>query len=226
MQPVTDDLNGHKIIDNYRWLEDAGSLETQEFVRQELAYTRGILDPLPGREKILERLQQLALVGTIGAPQPGGKYYFYTRREGTQNQPQLLVREGVQGADRALVDVNQMAADGTVALDWWYPSDDGKYVAYGTSHSGSEESTLYVIETATGKLLGDTIERTRFSSVAWKKDNSGFYYTRQEGRRARGRRGVPRQGFLSSSGRRPGKGCPDFRGGASGAKYSWGTAGR
>jgi prolyl oligopeptidase len=179
IQPVTDDLYGHKIVDNYRWLEDAGSPESQEFVRQELAYTRGILDPLPGREKILERLQQLALVGTIGAPQLGGKYYFYTRREGTQNQPILLVREGVHGADRALVDVNQMAADGTVALDWWYPSDDGKYVAYGTSHSGSEESTLYVIETATGKLLADTIERTRFSSVAWKKDNSGFYYSRR-----------------------------------------------
>jgi prolyl oligopeptidase len=178
IQPVTDDLHGHKIVDNYRWLEDAGSPETQEFVHQELAYTRSILDPLPGREKILERLQQLALVGTIGAPQLGGKHYFYTRREGTQNQPLLLVREGVHGADRPLVDVNQMAADGTVALDWWYPSDDGKYVAYGTSHSGSEESTLYVIETATGKLLGDTIERTRFSSVAWKKDNSGFYYTR------------------------------------------------
>jgi prolyl oligopeptidase len=179
MQPVTDDLYGHQIVDNYRWLEDGGSPETQEFVRQELAYTRGILDPLPGREKILERLQQLALVGTIGAPQLGGKYYFYTRREGTQNQPILLVREGVHGTDRALVDVNQMAADGTVALDWWYPSNDGKYVAYGTSHSGSEESTLYVIETATGKLLADTIERTRFSSVAWKKDNSGFYYSRR-----------------------------------------------
>ena len=143
-----------------------------------MAYTRSVLDPLPGRRQMQERLTQLSATGTIGAPQVGGSYYFYTRREGTQNQPVLLVREGIHGKDRALVDVNQMAADGTVALDWWYPSDDGKYVAYGTSHSGSEESTLYVIETATGKLLGDTIERTRFASVAWKKDDSGFYYTR------------------------------------------------
>ena len=105
-------------------------------------------------------------------------YYFYTRREGTQNQPVLLVREGMHGKDRALVDANQMSADGTVALDWWFPSDDGKYVAYGTSASGSENSTLYVIETATGKLLPDTIERTRIAQVAWKKDNSGFYYGR------------------------------------------------
>jgi prolyl oligopeptidase len=90
----------------------------------------------------------------------------------------LLVREGVHEADRPLVDVNKMSADGTVALDWWFPSEDGKYVAYGTSPSGSEESTLHIIETATGNLLSDIIERTRFSSLSWKKDDSGFYYTR------------------------------------------------
>ena len=90
----------------------------------------------------------------------------------------LLVREGLHGKDRPLVDANQMSADGTVALDWWFPSDDGKYVAYGTSASGSENSTLHVIETATGNLLPDTIEHARIAQVAWKKDNSGFYYGR------------------------------------------------
>ena len=176
---VEDVVQGHKIADPYRWLEDAASPETQEYVRQELAYTRGILDPLPGREQLHQRLTQLLSIGTITAPQMAGKYYFYTRREGGQNQPVLLVREGLHGKDRSLVDVNQMAADGTVALDWWFPSDDGRYVAYGTSPSGSEESTLHLIETATGKLLPDTIDRTRFTSIAWKKDSSGFYYTRR-----------------------------------------------
>jgi prolyl oligopeptidase len=175
---VEDNVNGHKIADRYRWMEDATSPETQEYVREELAYTRSLLDPLPGREQIHQRLTQLLSIGTIATPQIGGKYYFYTRREGTQNQPVLLVREGSAGKDRTLVDVNQLAADGTVALDWWFPSEDGKYLAYGTSASGSEESVLHVIETATAKLLPDTIDRTRFASVAWKKDNSGFYYTR------------------------------------------------
>jgi len=176
---VVDVVQGHKIADPYRWLEDAESPETQDYVRQEMAYTRGILDPLPGRAPLHRRLTQLLSIGTITAPQIAGKYYFYTRREGAQNQPVLLVREGLHGKDRSLVDANQMAADGTVALDWWFPSDDGKYVAYGTSPSGSEESTLHLIETANGKLLSDTIDRTRFASIAWKKDNSGFYYTRR-----------------------------------------------
>jgi prolyl oligopeptidase len=175
---VEDTLHGHKITDPYRWLENSQAPDTQQYVHEELAYTRSVLDPLPGRVQIHQRLTQLLSIGTIGTPQLGGKYYFYTRREGTQNQPVLFVREGIHGKDRVLVDVNQLAADGTVALDWWFPSEDGKYVAYGTSASGSEESTLKVIDTASGKLLPDTIERTRFASVAWKKDNSAFYYSR------------------------------------------------
>ncbi|HEY3128229.1 MAG TPA: hypothetical protein VGL91_02110, partial [Acidobacteriota bacterium] len=175
---VEDNIHGHKIADPYRWLENSQASDTQQYVHDELAYTRSILDPLPGRAQTHQRLTQLLSIGTIGTPQLGGNFYFYTRREGTQNQPVLFVREGINGEDRTLLDVNQLAADGTVALDWWFPSEDGKYVAYGTSASGSEESTLKVIETATGKQLPDTIERTRFASVAWKKDNSAFFYSR------------------------------------------------
>ena len=176
--PVEDTVQGHKIVDPYRYLENRNDPDTKQYVEEELAYTRSILDPLPGRDKINARLSQLLTIGTIDAPQIGGKYYFYTRREGNQNQPVLYVREGLGGTDRVLVDVNKMSTDGTVALDWWFPSDDGRYVAYGASANGSEESTLHVIESATGKLLPDSIERTRFASVAWKKDDAGFYYSR------------------------------------------------
>ncbi|HEY6253981.1 MAG TPA: prolyl oligopeptidase family serine peptidase, partial [Candidatus Angelobacter sp.] len=74
--------------------------------------------------------------------------------------------------------VNSLAPDGTIALDWWFPSYDGKYVAYGTSPNGSEISTLRVIVTATGELLPEQIWRTRAAGVAWLPDNSGFYYTK------------------------------------------------
>ncbi|HEU4415042.1 MAG TPA: prolyl oligopeptidase family serine peptidase [Candidatus Angelobacter sp.] len=79
---------------------------------------------------------------------------------------------------RALIDVNALAPDGTIALDWWFPSDDGRYVAYGTSVNGSELSTLQVLEVDTGTLLPEKIERTRAASIAWLPDSSGFYYTR------------------------------------------------
>jgi len=206
-KPVEEVVQGHKLTDRYRWLENSGDHEAQQWVSDELAYTRGVLDPLPGREQLHKRLGELLSIGTISAPQIGGKYYFYTRREGTQNQPVLLVREGLAGEDRALVDVNQLAADGTVALDWWTPSEDGKYVAYGTSPSGSEMSTLHVIETATGELLTESIERTRAASIAWKLDNSGFYYTRypKKGDVAEGQEVYNRHVFYHALGSEPAK---------------------
>ncbi|MBV9342580.1 MAG: S9 family peptidase, partial [Acidobacteria bacterium] len=137
----------------------------------------------------------------------GGRYYFYTRREGKQNQPVLFVREGLRGNERPLVDVNQLAADGTVALDWWIPSEQGTYVAYGTSPSGSEISTLHVIETRTGNLLPDKIERTRAASIAWKPDDSGFFYTRypQKGTVPPGEEAYHRQIYYHRLGSDPGK---------------------
>ena len=177
-KPVIDMFHGTKVLDNYRWLEDGKSPATQKWVEEEMSYTRGILDRLAGRDAIHKRLTELLSIGSVTPPAIAGRHYFYTKREGMQNQPVLYVREGLTGPDRVLVDANQLAADGTIALDWFQPSENGKYVAYGTSQSGSEMSTLHVIETKTGTVLPDTIERTRAASIAWKLDNTGFYYTR------------------------------------------------
>jgi prolyl oligopeptidase len=177
-RPVADYFHGTRVIDNYRWLEKADSPETQKWVAEENAYTRALLDPLPGRAGIQKRLTELFSIGSVTAPVIAGKHYFYTRREGLQNQPVLYVRDSLNGPDRVLVDANSLSSDGTIALDWFEASDNGKYVAYGTSPSGSEMSTLQVIETKTGTILPDRIERTRAASIAWLHDNSGFYYTR------------------------------------------------
>jgi prolyl oligopeptidase len=177
-KPVADIFHGTRVIDSYRWLEKSDSPATEKWVSEENAYTRALLDPLPMRSAVQKRLVDLLSIGTVTPPIVAGKHYFYTKREGMQNQPVLYVRDELNGTDRALVDANQLAADGTIALDWFQPSYNGKYVAYGTSTSGSEMSTLHVIETSTGKDLPDTIERTRAASIAWLHDNSGFYYTR------------------------------------------------
>ena len=135
-QPVIDDYFGHKVVDPYRWLEDGSSPATQQWVAEQLAYTRSVLHKLPGRAPLHARLEQLLQIGNLGDTQVGADYYFHTRREGTQNQPVRYVRKGVNGRDEVLLDVNLLSQDGTVALDWWYASHDGKYVAYGTYESG------------------------------------------------------------------------------------------
>ncbi len=175
---VSDDLFGVKVADPYRWLEDSQSQEVRRWVEDQNAYMRAQLDARPGRETLRARLTQLLSIGTLSAPTPKGGRYFYTRREGTQNQPILYVRDSLKGKDRVLVDPNGLSADGTATIDWWFPSEDGALVAYGVSTSGDEKSTLRVIDAKTGRLTDDAIPHTRYCSLGWLPDDSGFYYTR------------------------------------------------
>ena len=64
------------------------------------------------------------------------------------------------------------------AIDWWFPSDDGRLVAYGISSHGDEKSTLRIIEVDSGRHLKESIPHTRYCSMAWLSDGSGFFYTR------------------------------------------------
>jgi prolyl oligopeptidase len=179
---VSDDYHGRRIDDPYRWLENAEAAETRRFIAEQNAYTQSVLEAVPGRDELRRRIEQLLTIGRVGSPRVRGDRYFYERRDGRQNQAVVYVREGskdqgLQNSDRALIDVNDLAPDGTIALDWWYPSEDGKYVAFGTSPNGSELSTLQVIDTGSGALLAEKIERTRAASVAWLPDSSGFRAT-------------------------------------------------
>src|SRR5262249_28147522 len=120
---------------------------------------------------------RLAMISQLGVPKPAGGKIFFTKREGKQNQPVLYVRLALQ-APRVLIDVNKLAADGTTALDWHFPSNEGELLAYGISVGGNEQSTLHLLNVDTGRELTETIPNTRACSVAWLPDASGFYYTR------------------------------------------------
>ena len=110
---------------------------------------------------------------------PHGQRFFTSRRTGLENHSKIYLSEGACTADsRVVIDPNTFSEDGTVALDWWYPSPDGSLIAYGKSQSGSEKSTLYIKDVATGKDLPDIIPFTQYCNVAWNPDGSGFYYNR------------------------------------------------
>jgi prolyl oligopeptidase len=212
-EAVVDTLHGVQVKDPYRWLENAEDPAVVAWTAQQNAAMRQVLDAVPGRAALEQRLWQLHEIGSLGVPVPkggtGGKprRYFYTRRSGKQNQPILYVRDAVAGPDRVLFDVNQLASDGTRALDWWYPSEDGSKVAYGVSANGDENSVLHVRDVATGKDLPDVIPNARAASLAWLPDGKGFYYTRYPaaGTVPKGEDEYHRHVFLHHLGADPGK---------------------
>ncbi len=171
-------LHGETIPDPYRWLEDGDSAGTREWTEAQNALTRSYLDAVPGRGELHRRLDQLLAIGAISVPTPARGRYFYQRRDGRQNQPVLYVRQGVHGEDRAAIDPNALDRTGAIALDWYYPSDDGHLLAYGLSENGSEQSVLQVLDVDTGAILGDRIPHTRAADLAWLPGGTEFYYTR------------------------------------------------
>lgn len=173
-EEVVDTWHGDRVVDPYRWLEGTSD-RIREWTDRQNARTRAVLDALPARATFAARLRELLTVGLLTTPRPAGRWIFHTRRGGTQKQSILHVRDGVGGPDRALVDPNALDAAGLVTIDWYYPSHDGAFVAYGLSRGGDELSTLHVVETATGRELAERIPYTQRSSVAWVRD--GFYYT-------------------------------------------------
>ena len=169
-------LHGVAVADPYRWLEDGDSAETRAWVEQQNAITRSVLEALPNRDAIHARLDRLFAIGSVGAPTVRGSRYFYQRRDGLQDQAVLVLRDE---REHIIVDPNALSREGIVALDWWYPSDDGRLLAYGLSEGGTELSTLRVFDVARGENLdGEPVPHTRACSMAWLPDSSGFYYTR------------------------------------------------
>ncbi|HEX7603655.1 MAG TPA: prolyl oligopeptidase family serine peptidase [Polyangiaceae bacterium] len=182
-EDVVELMHGEPLADPYRWLEDAGSPEVIAWSAAQTAFAEAEISALPGREELSKRIDALLRIGTVEPPtvvaaSSSAPRYFYRRQRPDQDQPVLLVRDGV--AERTLLDPNRMSADGTVSVDWWVPSPDGRLLAYGMSHGGDEESTLRVLEVASGVDLPATevISRTRYASIAWLPDGSGFYYSR------------------------------------------------
>jgi prolyl oligopeptidase len=175
---VLDLLHGEEIADPYRWLEDGQSAETRAWTASQNALTEKYLAAVPGRQRIRRRLEELLAIGVISVPTPAHGRYFYLRREGSQNQPVLYWRQGVEGKDQIAVDPNALNEVGTTALDWFYPSMDGRLLAYGLSENGTEESVLQLLDVSTGRELPDRIDRMRAASLAWLPDGTGFYYSR------------------------------------------------
>ncbi len=177
---VTDTYFGQTIVDPYRWMEDSKSTETAAWMKGQADYANNYLKNLPLRAELLKRLEELSETGVrVSGVQHAGRMYFYYRLAPGENDRRLYVREGFTGAERLLIDPEKLSSPGKrYSIDSYNPSGDGKYVAYTVSLGGSENGEMRVIETATGRDLGEHIDRARFGAGVWLPDGKSFLYNR------------------------------------------------
>ncbi|MGB6193661.1 MAG: prolyl oligopeptidase family serine peptidase [Terracidiphilus sp.] len=179
---VTDEYFGVKVTDPYRWLENTTDPTVIAWMKAQNAYTRAVLDRIPGRDKLLDEIKSLDNANSsVTSLQVWGGHYFYFKTAPGSDNRKLYVRDSVHAPERVLVDPEKLTTpEGKhYSIDYFAPSLDGRYVAYGISPGGSEESVLHVVETASAKVLPDTIDRAQFGQPAWVSGDS-FFYTRTQ----------------------------------------------
>lgn len=186
---VVDELHGEKLADPYRWLEgdDKGKVtpKVSEWTDAQNAHTRSVLEALPGRKSLEDRIRRLLTVGSISAPRMAGDRYFYSKRTGSENQASIFMRVGSSGEAKLVLDPAKLDPSGLTTIAFFAPSRDGKLLAFGTYKSGDENTTAYVLDVDKTVALGDGKGvwladelPGKVGGVDWLPDSSGFLYRR------------------------------------------------
>jgi prolyl oligopeptidase len=164
-----------KVSDPYRWLEDDKSAETGTWVQAENKVTYDYLDKIPFREELKKRMEKLWNYEKISAPSTEGKYTYYSKNNGLQNQS-VIYRKGHDGKEEVFLDPNTFSKDGTTSLGGLDFSKDGSKAAYAISEGGSDWRKVIIIDAISKKVLEDTLVDIKFSGISW-HGNDGFYYS-------------------------------------------------
>ena len=175
-QSLTDTYHGVPVPDPFRNLEDLKAPQTRAWMQDAAARTADMLARIEGRDALRDRIAELGRTTgdrvTSIQRWPGGRV-TYLKRAASQSLPTLILREGLQGAERVLVNLNAIARERNRvphAINYSALSPDGRMLAYGLSAAGSEDASLHVLDVATGRLLREPIPRVHNPTVRWSAD--------------------------------------------------------
>jgi prolyl oligopeptidase len=183
VRPVTEEYFGQKVVDPYRYMENLKDPEVQKWLKEQDDYTRAVLGRIPGRAVLLGRIKELdqsAPYRVFDVQRMRGEKYFYQKRMANENVSKLYVRDGLNGPEKLLVDPERLITDPQThyTLNYYVPSLDSRYVAYGISQGGSEDASIHVLDALTGRDMGESIDRSWYGGIVWMPDSKSFLHIR------------------------------------------------
>ena len=166
--PVTDNVGGHEITDNYRWLEDQNSPQTRAYIAAETAYTDSYFAQIkPLRDRLIARLTELSRVDSVSMPSEQHGRFFYGKRLAAENQASIYYRQGLDGPEIKLIDAEKLSADGNTSVNIEDISSDGKLLAYSVRHGGADEGSIHFLDVDTLKPLSDELPLARYDGFGF-----------------------------------------------------------
>jgi prolyl oligopeptidase len=175
---VVEIRHGVTIADPYRWLENMASAETQRWAAEENALADAYLARIAGRDALRARIAALVSIESFGGPFRRGAHYFWTHRDGTQDQAVVWTAAALDATPSVLLDPNTISTDGSLAFAGLSASDTGARIAYGLAIGGGDWQTWHVRDVATAKDLPDELSHIKYYKPAFTHDGKGLYYSR------------------------------------------------
>jgi prolyl oligopeptidase len=167
-----------KIIDPYRWLEDAHSSETREFIAGQNAYTTQYFSQVKMLPHVVDEMTKMLKVDYVGVPTRRRDHYFFSKRGAEENQASIYMRKGLHGADEQLINASELSADQNTSVNMLNLTEDGSLMAYGVRVGGADEVEVHFLDIASRKESGDVLPRARYSGVVISPDKAGVYYSK------------------------------------------------
>jgi prolyl oligopeptidase len=177
LAPVEEMIHGVLVRDPYRWLEDRGLPETEEWIRQQQRRCEEYFTECEELPSICERVQEYLDVEVVDQPARIGDYYFYRRRARGQEQGCIYVRDITTGEERLLVDLSVEGPFVSAGIHKISPV--GSLLAYERKEGGEDRKSIHIVDVRTGARLPCGVERGYARGFVFVSDGSGYLYSQE-----------------------------------------------
>ena len=181
IDPVVDFMHGIEVTDSYRWLEKQDAPQTRKWIDDQTAYTRAYFEAVPGRELIRTRVEKLLeMKGVISEPWSVSGRFFCLKRQPQSEQPAIIMRTGLFGEEKILVDPAQRGEGPNSAVSIIAISHDARFLAFAVRQGGTDHSRLEILDVERISLLPDGLPDGFCNGFAFAPDATGFYYSHRQ----------------------------------------------
>lgn len=179
-EDISTDYFGTVIHDKYRFLEDVQKPKVQKWMNEEKKLTDSVFSKITFRDSILKAIANPIYSSLYqgGFPRPIENRLFFVRKFIKERIQKLLYKDGMSGNEIELFTTASMNSQTNVYnFDYFEPSYDGKYVAFGLSANGDEKTLLKVIDVEKQEVLSEAIPGTIYGYPQWIPGKKAFFYS-------------------------------------------------
>lgn len=178
---VSENYFGKTVVDKYRNLEDLKSEETLNWLKSQANYTNSILNSIPGKQKLIDKLVELDSRRSEKISSPtileNGKY-FYLKTTPKDKVAKLYMRKDIKAKEVLIFDPETYQNNGkdVYNIGLFSANKKGNLIAVNINKNGGEMFEIIIFDVVKNEILSEKLDKIKFLPASWLKDDKSFMY--------------------------------------------------